>query len=154
MYTINLISKQEIWMMTCRIGDTSGEKIFMTGITEEEENALDKGKSITIERDNHKFTISPDNIYVYGEIDFNKYSKDMIELNTFDWLDSHFPNGEFLPSNYDYKNHCAYSDRKQGRWYETWEPAKVAQYTHGIIDKPQRTLIFRKTFTKNKVRWR
>ena len=119
------------------------ESVVMTYITEAEEKAIDKGKTITLKRGNLKFTIQPSNIYCYGEIDFNNDSEDMDVISTFNWLDHLITRGVCVPSNYDYNKHECISINKRPMWYDTTKCELYAKYVHACLGKPKRCLIFR-----------
>ena len=91
----------------------------------------------------YEFIIEPANKPIYGLIDFTTNSDDYHVLETMNWLDWVTMFGIVIPANYDYEHHCCYSPIKIPRTYDTSNPAKVAQYLHGCLGKPQFTLIFR-----------
>ena len=76
----------------------------MTAITEEEEKLIDDNKTITIKRDNTKFTISKKNIYGYGHIDFSNNSDDREDVDNFNFLDSLDSSGYPIAA-FDYDKH-------------------------------------------------
>ena len=130
-----------------RIDKTKRKSIIITSITQDEENELDKNHSITIIRGKKKFNINPNDIECYGIIDFHSGSEDMDTIADFNWLDHLSFCGIWVPANYDYEEHCAYSTIKVPKWYDTTRPEIVAQYCHGIIGKPERCVIF-KSYSK------
>lgn len=117
--------------------------VIFTSLTDDEDKALDANLTITIERGNLKCTVSPNAVYAYGEIDFSMDSDDMLVLSDFNWFSFYQDHGFWMPANYDYKNHCCYSPTKKAQWFDTVCPEKVAQYIHGYIGKPKKTLIFK-----------
>jgi hypothetical protein len=140
----------EIFTITSHITDNKkGMSVVMTSITAEEEIELDKGNDICIKRGGMKITIPVRNVYCYGVIDFHTDSSDMNIIADFDWLDHLKFSGIIVPSNYDYDKHCAYSDLNVARQYDTFYPEVVAQYGHGVIGKPERTVIFRHNWKKH-----
>ena len=48
-----------------------------------------------------------------------------------------------VPSDYNYEEHCCYSPIRSYRYYDTTNPAVVAQYMHARLGKPQRCCIFK-----------
>ena len=136
----------EIYTISSHIEGKKGTTVVMTSITEDEEKELDKGNTICVLRGGFKVTINPDDIYCYGIIDFHDDSEDMDIMADFDWLSHLRFGGVYVPANYDYDKHCAYSDINVARRYDTFRPEIVAQYVHGIIGKPERTVIFRHTW--------
>lgn len=119
----------------------------MIPITEEEEASLDKGY-LHWERKDVAFDIDSKNIKAYGNIDFNKSSDDYKTLECVRWLDHLTIQGIYIPSNYNYKEHCSYSDRNRPLYYDTVNPAAVLQYIHGVLNKPERCCIFSKIVNK------
>lgn len=115
----------------------------MTYISEKEEIALDKGETINLKRGNRTWTITTRNIYCYGEVDFNTGSEDMKQIDTFDFLNYLGGVGLHIYSDYHYDTHECHSPIKNCRWTETWHPAKIAQYAHGCLKKPQRIVLFK-----------
>lgn len=123
--------------------------IIITAITEENEKEIDAGHTIRLTRGNTIFTIEPNNVLCYGVIDFNTNSSDMDMIKSFDWISKISQNSVTIPSNYDYKNHCAYSDLTSYRWFDTYNTTLVVQYSHGVIGKPKRTIIFKQYYGKH-----
>ena len=52
------------------------EVVVMTSISKEEEDLLDEGKNIKINRGNRTFTVQATKLYCYGEVDFSDGSND------------------------------------------------------------------------------
>lgn len=119
------------------------ERIVITWISKEEEALLDEGKELKIERGNRKFVINEYNTYCYGIIDYKLGSNDSNVIATFNFLDSLIFRGVFVPSNYDYDTHSCTSPKPFYQHYETWRPEVLAQYCHGVLGKPKRTVLFR-----------
>lgn len=116
----------------------------MTSITEEEEQQLDDGKELILKRGNISFRIHCNNIYCYGEVNFNKGSDDCNQIATFDFLDYLDWKGIVIPSDYDYEHHECHSPLKCYRWTETWRPDVLARYAHGCLNKPKHIVLFRR----------
>ena len=143
-YIIKLPVREDYYsLVSKKLLDRRTESVVMTYITEEEEEVIDAGKTITIKRSNLSFTIKPSNIYCYGEIDFSNNSEDMDIISTFTWLDHLLIRGVCIPSNYNYDKHECISRNKQPMWYDTTKCEVLAKYVHGCLGKPKRTLIFR-----------
>lgn len=140
---VPLLRDMECRVITCRTDKAAKEAIMMTYITEDEEKQLDEGYDIRIKRGPYSFNVKPSDVECYGIIDFHRGSEDLEIIASFDWLRHLTFCGVVVPSNYDYENHCAYSDLKIARVYDTTRPEVVAQYFHGTLNKPERTLIFR-----------
>lgn len=124
--------------------------VIVTSLTDKEEDAIDRGDTITIERGNCTFTISPKDIYVYGEIDFNNKSEDMSVIADLNWFATYEDYGMCMPANYDYKTHSARSPFNIPQWIDTTCCEKAAQYAHGFIGKPKRTVIFKSVYGRVK----
>lgn len=145
-----LISKDYYVMTTNRLNSHAKESFIMTHISIDEEAALDKGKTLIIERGNAKFTIFAHDVRFYGKIDFNLSSDDCEILSEVNWFRCKELQGFWIPGNYDYKHHVAHSDIPKIRWYDTTNGAKIMQYVHGVLDKPERVIIFRKQYNGHK----
>lgn len=116
----------------------------MTYINEKEEELIDNGKELNIERNGKTYKIKPNQIYCYGEIDFSDNSEDNQKINTFDclnYLDGF--TGISICSNYDYNNHICLSNIPEYQWTHTWNLSKLCQYAHGCLNKPKRVLMFK-----------
>lgn len=114
----------------------------MIPITEHEEKKLDTGELIW-SRENITFHITGANKPIYGEIDFTTDSDDYYQLEEMTWLNHLISFGIPVPSDYNYKEHCVYSPINAVRWYDTVDPAIVAQYVHARLGKPKRCCIFK-----------
>lgn len=119
------------------------ESVIMSYITEEEEHELDKNGFISILRGGITFNIYSYDVYCYGEINFEPDSDDYATIATFNWLSHLDLLGVVIPANYNYEKHVAYSDTGKLKWYDTVRPEVYAQYVHGVLNKPKRTIIFR-----------
>lgn len=122
--------------------------VYMTHINEEDEEALNKGKSILLERGKRTFSISPNNVYGYGAIDFSKNSEDSDNIEDLDFLDYLTHNGVRIYANYDYETHTCISPKKYPMFYETWSPLKVVKFAHASLGKPERVIIFKREILK------
>ena len=133
----------EIASITCRSDKLGKYSVNITGITEEQELALDNGKHIELRRDGLVYNVNPKKVFCYGNIDFHTNSEDFETLNTFDWLDDS-KDPCYLPTMYNYDKHCGYAkDKIHGwLWTETYDNARVAQWKHACIGKPERSIIF------------
>ena len=116
---------------------------FMTYITEEEEKDLDKGGEIKLVRGDMEFTIKPRMVYCYGHVDFTTDSSDYNIIEDFDFLNFLSEVGIHIPSDYNYKKHECHSPINKVRWTETWNPARIAQYAHARLGKPDRIVLFK-----------
>lgn len=127
---------------------TKGSKVetfVMATISQEQETKIDNRKPIIIKIGKTNLVVMPSNIECYGEIDFNNKSDDYNLINKFRWLDSVTIQGVPIPANYNYAKHCGYKELgyKYIQWFDSTSPAKVAQYAHGKLGKPERVVVFR-----------
>ena len=121
--------------------------VCMTYLTDEEERVLDKNKVLEIIRGNDKFTINPNNVYCYGSVDLHTNSNDYEIIEDFDFLDYLVDVGLKIYSDYDYETHTCKSPINRLRWTETWNPAEIVQYAHGVLGKPEKIVLFK--YNKN-----
>lgn len=124
------------------ISKIESEQIIMIPISEKEELDLDKGLLVTT-RNGFGFTINKSNVICYGEIDLHDDSDDFKVIQGMSWLDHLYDLGICVPSDYNYEEHCCYSPTHKYRYYDTTNPAIVAQYIHARLGKPQRCCIFK-----------
>lgn len=118
------------------------ELIFMIPITENEENKLDSGH-LSVFLEGKLYTITSSEIICYGKIDLNTNSDDYHTIENMKWLDYLQALGIPVPSDYNYKEHACYPPTRKLRYYDTTNPAVVAQYVHGRLGKPERCCIFK-----------
>lgn len=150
MKKVPLLENLPFYQIISRTNGNVVTRIFIAAITEEQEIDLDNEKEITLEFDDVVFNISPNKVECYGIIDFHNNSEDMDTIANFDWLNHLGFCGKWIPSNYDYEHHCAYSDINVPRMYDTVRPEVLAQYAHGLIGKPERCVIFKYQTNKRK----
>ena len=135
---------QDYYVLISRIDKSCREQVIITYITEEEEQQLDKGKQVTLNRGNTLFQVHGNNIYCYGEVDFHEGSDDCKQIATFNFLDYLGWKGIVLPSDYHYDTHECHSPLRSYRWYETWQPDVLARYAHACLNKPKRIVLFKR----------
>lgn len=116
--------------------------VVMTSLTEKEELAIDDGKTIQLDRGNCTFYVGPKDVYCYGEINFHNHSEDMDVISEFPWFNTYEDHGVCIPARYNYETHTAKTENKL-QWFDTTRPERIAQYAHGFIGKPKRTIIFK-----------
>ena len=130
-------------VISCRsISKTEKEVILIAAITEEQEKELDKG-FLKYKDSKSTFNIDSSCKPIYGPIDFTTGSDDYNVIETMNWLDHLTSIGIIVPSDYNYEEHCCYSPYKRPRYYDTTNPAIVAQYKYACLGKPERVCIFR-----------
>lgn len=118
-------------------------RTVMTWITEEDEKEIDNLKDgvLIIERGNKTFKIINKEIHCYGFVDFNS-KEDLDIIDKFKFLDYLSHVGVKIPSNYNYDLHSCESPIKRMLWTETWSPSELAKLSHGILNKPERIILF------------
>lgn len=121
----------------------------MTYITDDEEQLIDAGKNLHLKRGDMTFNITRNRIYCYGNVDLTKGSSDYNIIEDFDFLDFLTDVGIHIQSDYDYNTHKCYSPIDRCRWTETWNPAEVAQFAHGSLNKPEKIVLFKHILDKN-----
>ena len=137
-------------VISCRsISKLEKEVILIAPITEEQEKSLDKG-FLRYKDSECTFDIDASCKPIYGPIDFTTGSDDYQVLETMNWLDHLTGIGIVVPSDYNYEEHCCYSPLKTARYYDTTNPAVVAQYKYACLGKPERVCIFRKRINGRK----
>lgn len=146
MYRFEVYKTKDFYTMVSRFDGPVSIHTIMTYLTKEEEIALDNKETIEIDRGFRHFIISPRDVYCYGEIDFHDGSDDYKELAKMKFLNHLCFCGVWIEANYDYDKHCCYSPIKRKQWYDTTRPEVLAQYTHGILGKPRRCVIFSHKF--------
>ena len=114
----------------------------MIPITDKEEQELDKGVLHTVKSE-FVFNIESRNVICYGEINFHDNSEDFNVIENMNWLSWVCGLGVCVPSDYNYEEHCCYSPMKHYRYYDTSNPAIVAQYFHARLGKTERVCIFK-----------
>ena len=129
-------------MCSHSINKVEKELVIIIPITEKEEEHLDKGSLRTV-KSGITFNIESSDIICYGQIDFSNKSDDYAILEEMRWLDYLGAKGLCIPSDYNYNEHCCYSPISRCRYTETFNPAKVSQYFHARLNKPQRCCIFK-----------
>lgn len=115
----------------------------MTHINEDEEKFIDDMGShhIVLERGKRKFVVSSNQIYCYGDVDFNN-KEDLEQIESFNFVTRIFQ-GFIIPAEYNYDKHVALSDNnKFYKYTETWSESKIAKYAHGCLGKPKKIIIF------------
>lgn len=117
-------------------------RVVMLEINKEQEEQLDSGKTLLLERGGVSFRIEPDFCLGYGELDLSPNSEDVIKIDNGDWYNRLYIR-QFMPSEYNYETHSVTSDIKGGRWYDTSRPRTYLPYLYACLNKPKRVCIFR-----------
>ena len=132
---------------SCWIGSADTNRLFeqYKKISENiEEQKIDEGEKVTINRGDKTFIVHHNNIYCYGEVDFRKGSEDCEEIANFSFLNFLGSKGVVIPSDYDYERHECHSPIRYYRWSETWRPDVLARYAHACLNKPKRIVLFKR----------
>ena len=147
-------------VLTSRIYNGLGvEQLIMIPITDEDESVIDsimhndpRVQNINLQN----YLIKRDNILAYGHINLKDNSKDFLSLETLKLHNFNIHKGIKIPNNYDYVNHCCYVEKGKRPnylnsptlqmdgidWTSTTNIAKVIQYNHGMLGKPNKVVIF------------
>lgn len=152
--TIPMPTRKGYYVMTSR---TSGIKtkdvIIIASISSKDFDKLQNDEPIDLKFTNDcrndkfnkvEFHIEPDDVYCYGDIDFNEDSEDFETLDGFNWLNDKL-NGIHMPIDYDYATHTCLSPTSKYRTNECRSCAKMTQYAHAAIGKPKYVCIFKET---------
>ena len=156
--------KEKKVVLTSRIYNGLGvEQLIMVPIDELDEDIIDNIMGVkegiytklyaTIIQG---FAITKDNILAYGHINLKNGSKDFLSLETLKLHNFNIHKGIKIPNNYDYENHCCYVEKGKRPnylnsptlqmdgidWVNTTNIAKVIQYNHGMLGKPNKVVIF------------
>ena len=152
--------KEKKVILTSRIYNGLGvEQLIMIPITDEDEAVIDslmqndpRVQNVTLQN----YSIKRDNVLAYGHINLKDNSKDFFSLETLKLHNFNIHKGIKIPNNYDYINHCCYIEKGKRPnylnsptlqmdgidWINTTNIAKVIQYNHGMIGKPNKVIIF------------
>lgn len=115
----------------------------MTYITIDEEKVLDNNHVLTIVRGDTKFVINPNDVYCYGSVDLRTNSNDYNIIEDFDFLNYLGDVGLKIYADYNYETHTCKTPINRCRYTETWNPAEIVQYAHGVLGKPERIVLFK-----------
>lgn len=137
-----LIKKKDYHTMAYLFKGGRRVGLIMTYITKEEEDKLDAKIPLQIKRGEETFVLDRTHVLHYGEVDFNQGSEDYAILEDSRMFFPMELRGVSVPANYDYDRHAALSDIKTPRWFDTVNAALICKYTHGILNKPKRIVIF------------
>lgn len=151
-------------ILTSRIYNGLGvEQLIMIPISDENEYTLDaiignaeEVHDIIHETNIQDYKLSKNNILAYGHINLKDNSKDFLSLETLKLHNFDIHKGVKIPNNYDYENHCCYVEKGKRPnylnsptlqmdgidWTTTTNIAKVIQYNHGMLGKPNKVVIF------------
>ena len=129
-------------LLVCHTKGNCYERIYIAPLTEEKEKILDDKGTICIETRNNKYTITPKDVFYYGEIDFNEDSEDYEELEYVPWFDN-LQYGIKIPARYDFKTHTCKSDTNHIKYYETIKAIDIIKFKYGTLGKPDRCIFFK-----------
>ena len=145
-FTNSCISKLEfVQIVRYTDGGNGNLSVYMTGISEEEEDSISRGKRIELVRGKKTFIVEDSLCYAYGTLDLSPGSEDLLTFSRINWF-KNLNVKQFVQSEYDYEHHCVESDIKSGRWFDTSNIQTYLPYLYGCIGKPERVAIFREYF--------
>lgn len=133
------------YRLLCKQGEgINASLVFMTYISKEEEDLIDNlnNNTLILERGQKTFDIKINQIFCYGEVNFNDIN-DLNTIENFNFLSHLGAVGIHIYHNYDYNTHTCSSSRKSPFWTETWSPSEVARFAHGCLGKPERIVLFK-----------
>lgn len=143
MHTIRCIKDLPFVFIARPVDSCNGNtRVVMMEITEEQEHELDKNKSLSIDIDGLSFCIEPNMCYCYGKFDLSPNSEDLIKFDSYNWF-SLLNIVHYVPTYYDYENHCSIAEGKGGGWYDTTNLKTYLPYLYACINKPERIVIFK-----------
>lgn len=129
--------------MSKNVSNLGTKLTIMISIDENEEKLIDNiDKSILkFHRGNRSFSVSMNDIYCYGEVNFE--NEDTInQIKNFKFLEYLGAVGIHIYAGYDYKTHSCITNKSFCLLTETWNPAELAKIAHGYLNKPKRILLF------------
>lgn len=142
-YTIDCIRDCDFVFLVRPCDPGNGNiRVVMTEISYEEEQLLDSGKSLLLTRGGLSFSIDPYFCFAYGALNINPNSDELSQMDKADWFER-YSIRQFVPSEYDFENHCIHSDRRLGRWYDTRSIKTYLPYLYNCINHPERVVIFK-----------
>lgn len=114
--------------------------VVMVPISDDVDSSLDRGMTVKLKCDDKTFSVSSDNIYCYGKIDFAPGSDDCLFMeNVLPELDKPVD----IPTDYDYEHHVCRSPVNRYRSIQTMDIIKVARYKYAMLGKPNKIAIFK-----------
>lgn len=117
-------------------------RVVMIEISDEEEEQLDSGETLTLNRGGVLFVINPNLCYAYGEFDLSPNSETIKTFDNCNWFE-YYTVKHIMFSKYNYQNHTITSDIKRGRWYDTSNLSTYLPYLYACLNKPKRVAIFK-----------
>lgn len=121
----------------------------MTYINGVEEDKIMFGEEQILKRGDKSFKISKNNVYFYGNINFNTDSPDYKEIENMDMFDSTDTRGIEVPVDYIYNTHSVIlninedNPKPRVKTIDTFNFARICQYKHGCLGKPTKVVVFR-----------
>lgn len=124
--------------------------VIMEPITEKEEEHIDKsskyyGEIRHVKNDNT--IISAKDIYLYGEVDFNK-EDDLSNIERFNLIDNDIEARNLIYANFDFDKGSFTTINGVAKAYPTWNPILWFMYNYVLIGKPERIIVYRKIIKK------
>lgn len=125
--------------LTFHIEGRTRYSTYMAVIDDKQEQSIDKKKGCTIKVDDKEIIIPNNDIYAYGNIDFNEDSKDMSALEDLDLIvPKGCYRGEFIPISFDYEHNLMSVTTT-----ETFDFAELCKFKYCQLGKPDKVVIFK-----------
>lgn len=124
--------------------------VMMESITEKEEERIDKSSKYYGEIRHVKddgTIISAKDIYLYGEVDFNK-EDDLLNIERFNLIDNNIEARNLIYANFNFDKGSFKTVNGVAKTYPTWNPILWFMYNYVLIGKPERIIVYRKIIKK------
>ena len=133
---------KELALLLSRTEDLYNNVMYMSYLTDEEEQELEENKEIHITRDNRTFFIDAKNIFGFGEMNFDEDSVDIDILDSQRWFSPNDSRGRIIPV-FDYKRALIKKENGSLKTFETWCNSEIAKYAYCCLGKPKKAIIFK-----------
>lgn len=141
--TLKTISRPVI---ICHFSDGKAKKVYyMTEIDDKLERLIDDKheNSIKLDINGKNVNVSKTDINFYGEMNFETGGDDYETIQNCENL--FCGNSSQIPAKYNYEKHTCIADENSMIFWETFRPELIVQYFHGLLGKPKKCIIFRRT---------
>ena len=118
--------------------------VYMSYLTQEEENILDNEDSIEITRNDITYNIEKRNVLGYGNIDFSEDSVDVKLLRHYNNLLYNRMPGKLIPV-FNFNTMNIKTRKGIIQRTETWDFSELCKYGYCTLNKPNKVIIFKET---------